>query len=225
MTSFAIDFEWQVDEEGYDWVPGAQCPPEEELSPAAILYAAKGQIPDRIIRRGGKLRTFRPLDEAGGMLHRIFASAAGDRDALLSFVCRYGPLMADGNRECGDDAVFLMSAANSMAEMLAGYAKDPKYYFATYANGLGWSRIDVKLAFNPMTQRPQYRFVPPSLYNALIFEFGQIVTSDAQLRQCEQCGIWFEAGAGTTRRADAKFCSDEHRILFNSLKRTPRKAT
>jgi len=34
---------------------------------------------------------------------------------------------------------------------------------------------------------------------------------------------FFEAGRGTGRRLDAKFCSDEHRIAFNSLKRSREK--
>jgi len=39
-------------------------------------------------------------------------------------------------------------------------------------------------------------------------------------RACAHCGAMFEAGRGAGRRADAKFCSDEHRVAFNSLKRS-----
>jgi hypothetical protein len=60
----------------------------------------------------------------------------------------------------------------------------------------------------------------PSLLNALWFEAGEFLTRDAQVRECMYCGGWFETGPGIGRRADAKFCSDEHRIAFNSLKRS-----
>lgn len=40
-------------------------------------------------------------------------------------------------------------------------------------------------------------------------------------KQCRHCNEWFEAGPGTGRRVDAEFCSDEHRIRFHSLARTP----
>lgn len=39
---------------------------------------------------------------------------------------------------------------------------------------------------------------------------------------CLHCGSYFQAGPGTDRRLDAKFCSDQHRKDFNSLKRTPK---
>ena len=39
-------------------------------------------------------------------------------------------------------------------------------------------------------------------------------------RQCGYCLNWFEAGVGTGRRADARYCSNEHQILFNSRKRS-----
>ena len=58
------------------------------------------------------------------------------------------------------------------------------------------------------------------LLDALWLQLGQALTVSAKIRQCEHCGNWFEAGRGTGRRLDAKFCSDEHRIAFNSLKRS-----
>jgi hypothetical protein len=41
--------------------------------------------------------------------------------------------------------------------------------------------------------------------------------------ECLKCGETFLSGAGTGRRLDAKFCSDAHRIAYNSFKRTEQK--
>jgi hypothetical protein len=37
---------------------------------------------------------------------------------------------------------------------------------------------------------------------------------------CRRCGSLFEVGPGTGRRSDSKYCSDEHRIDYNSHART-----
>jgi hypothetical protein len=222
MTAFAIEFQWAVDEAGYDWVPG---------SPSSI--AANRQIPAQIVPRSGMLRAIHPLEAAGGELHRIFASTVGNPEALLDFICRFGPLTADGNRAHGEDAIIGLAGAETMARWLAAYAGAPEDYRKTlgpednrktYGDGfLGW--VNAYLALNPVTRRPQLRFLPVCLIDAMLLEFGRVVTSDAQLRQCVQCGIWFETGPGTGRRADAKFCSDSHRISYSSLKRTQKGTT
>ncbi len=58
------------------------------------------------------------------------------------------------------------------------------------------------------------------LLAALWVQVGQSIGSGAIIRRCQQCGELFEVGLGTGRRQDAKFCSDKHRIAFNSLKRS-----
>jgi len=62
--------------------------------------------------------------------------------------------------------------------------------------------------------------IPPTLLDAVWLQFGQALASNAQLRQCDHCGKWFEAGIGTGRRADAKFCSSECQIEHKSLQRS-----
>jgi hypothetical protein len=219
---FEIDFEWAVDQAGYDWVSGGPLDPNEEnslIGQLQSLVAGRPLRPDCIVPRGGKLQTVRPFRVPG--LHRYFAANATTPEGLLRFVSQFGPMTADGNRECGEEALIGICAAETMSKLLADYASSPADCFARFGEGgLAWSRIDVRLAFNPITRRPQYIFTPPTLVNALWLELGQAVTSDAQWRQCVHCGGWFEAGPGTGRRADARFCSDEHRIAFNSQKRS-----
>lgn len=169
--------------------------------------------------RGGNLRTYRPFEQVPG-LFRVFSKLATTPEGLLEFVTRFGPMLANGNRQDGEDSLTGLCAAQAMSELLQAYTQDPRTCFLRFGGqGLGWSRIDVYFAFNPVTGRPQFKFRPPSLLNALWLELGEFLARDAQMRECQQCGGWFETGPGTGRRADAKFCSDDHRIAFNSLKR------
>jgi hypothetical protein len=218
----SIDFEWAVDEAGYDWVPGGPAEAGEENSPFGEFMSVLEGSPirlDRIVRRGGKLRTYRPFERVDGLC-RVFAGAAVDPKGLMNFVHRFGPMTEDGNHD-GEDALIGLGHAETMAGWLRQYSQNRRECFSQLAcPGLGWSRLDVALWVNPATGKPQYRFRPPALVNALWFEVAQIMTSDAQLRECAHCGRWFEVGPGTGRRADAKFCHDEHRIAFNSLKRS-----
>jgi hypothetical protein len=224
---FSIDFEWLRDEAGYRYVPAALGNPEpSEMSPLyqaiePIRRAVSGGKPARIVPRGGKLVPYRPFDNDGGKLYRIFASLGSTDEKLLEFVNRFGPLTEDGNQECGEEVLFALSAASVMRDLLSCSPAERAAYFSRFGE-LPWSRIDVTLTFNPMTNKPQFRFKPPMLVNALWLELGQALSSDASIRNCLHCGGWFEAGAGTGRREDAKFCSDGHRIAFHSRKRSKR---
>jgi hypothetical protein len=184
------------------------------------LMQRKGR-PARIVPRGGKLVPYRPLEKDGGKLYRIFASLGSTDEGVFDFVNRFGPLTEEGNRECGEEVLFSLTNAASMRDVLSCPLKERGAYFSRFGdNGLRWSRIDVALAFNRITDRPQFRLMPPTLVNALWIQLGQALCSDASIRNCLHCGEWFEAGPGTGRRADAIFCSDEHRIAYNSRRRS-----
>ena len=46
---------------------------------------------------------------------------------------------------------------------------------------------------------------------------------EVQLRRwCLNCETVFNVGPGSGRRSDAVFCCDEHRIRYNSKKRSPK---
>jgi len=220
---FRIDFETQRCEGGYRYVPAAPGDPKpSEMSSLYQIIAPlmkSGGRPARIVPCGRKLVPYRPFDKLDG-LYRIFAHLGTTEEGLLEFVNRFGPLTKEGNRECGEEVLFAFSHAEAMNDILSCPLKERGAYFAPAGDkGLAWSRIDVALAFNPETRKPQFRLTPPTLVNALWLELGQAISSDASIRNCLHCGAWFEAGPGTGRREDAKFCSDAHRIAFNSRKR------
>ena len=67
----------------------------------------------------------------------------------------------------------------------------------------------------------RFQIMPTDLMQALWFQLGEVLASNIKLSSCLQCGKLFEVGVGSGRRADAKYCSDEHRTLYHSLNRKP----
>jgi hypothetical protein len=230
MNAFSIDFTWWRDEAGYEFVPATPDNADRSVERAVedFLPLSMGGEPsrrDRIVRRGGQLVPYRPFEHAGG-IYGIFATLGKTDKGVLEFFTRFGPLTQAGlDRGCGEDLRFVRATVEAVNELLSFPIRERVSYFSRFGDkGLSWSRIDVALVFNPVTGKPQFRFTPPTLHNALWLEFGQVLSSDATMRNCVHCGAWFEAGPGTGRREDAKFCSDAHRIAFNSRRRSKGRA-
>ena len=76
------------------------------------------------------------------------------------------------------------------------------------------------LDWDPQTEISRWEFCPSTLLDGLWLQLGQAVTRGVHIRVCAHCGNLFETGIGTGRRLDARFCCDEHRIAFNSPKRS-----
>jgi hypothetical protein len=83
--------------------------------------------------------------------------------------------------------------------------------------------MDVRLTLDPDAKTPRLRVTPRCLLDALWVQLGQALSGGGAFRQCQHCGQLFEAGGATGLRADAKFCSKEHKIAFHSLKRSREK--
>jgi len=82
------------------------------------------------------------------------------------------------------------------------------------------SDLEATVVLNSKTQRIEQRVFPQTLLQALWLQFIYAPVGAAKLSECEYCGEQFWAGPGTKRRVDAKFCSHEHQVLFNSEKRS-----
>jgi hypothetical protein len=73
----------------------------------------------------------------------------------------------------------------------------------------------------PDTKRGlQLQVTAETLLSALWWQLGRRLSGDTQIRECRQCGEWFEVGAGTGKRADSQFCSRDHKTRFFSLERS-----
>jgi hypothetical protein len=213
--SIDIDFEWSVDTKGYRLDHG------------------------RIIGNGGPKRRYR-LKEFP-TLYSIFATIPPTPEGLLDFVNKFGRLtldeLQDGKPIAGDNVKKVLPNVGMISEaleILRGHVGNPpkwsggpvEYDLPSGGRVSGGiplrGKLSASLAPDPATGTWQLRLQPPTLLDAIWLQFGQAITSNAELRSCERCGKWFEAGQGSGRRKDAKFCTDECRIEFNSLKRSRR---
>jgi hypothetical protein len=181
----------------------------------------------RVVRNGrtdDKLELCRPLDDSSA-LFRIFATKATTPEGVLNFVHHFGPLRPNGNNE-GELVGDVIQRALMMQNSLKWLSEQPKRRRPRKEIDLNLHisfHLHVSLDWDPATNNPEWQFRPASLLDALWLQFGQAVTRGVHIRSCAHCGDLFETGLGTGRRLDAKFCSDEHRIAFNSLKRSKEK--
>ena len=211
MAQFVIEFDWVRDPKGYRLVEKAEQPR------LRIVRNGKGCRPK-------DFEPNRPLET--DVLFKIFASTVVTPAGALNFVQRFGPLTYEGrDPKAGDPVDVVMSNANHMQQVLksaAGYPAPPNLLPVPFQSGQSVS-LDAMVIWDPATNSPKWELRPKSLLDALWLQLGQALAVGAKIRQCEHCGDWFEAGRGTGRRLDAKFCSDEHRVLYNSLKRSREK--
>ncbi len=179
----------------------------------------------RIVRKGHpreKLELCRPLDPTDS-LFRVFANIGTAPKGLLDFVNRHGPLTLTGNDQ-GDPVGHVAWHARVMQDLLKSVSADRQQTsLAEKFNGAPAVTFDAMVVWDPVAKAAKWELRPRSLLDGLWLQFGQAVTRGANIRTCAHCGAWFETGAGTGRRLDSKFCSDEHRIAFNSLKRSKEK--
>jgi hypothetical protein len=68
----------------------------------------------------------------------------------------------------------------------------------------------------------QVTISPRSLLGGMWWQLLTALFGSKTLSLCRHCQQWFEAGAGTGRRADATFCSQDCKIRHFSLARTKR---
>jgi hypothetical protein len=223
--TLSIDFSWHKDASGYRL--------EKKLLPGDEAPA------DRIMPNGGERLSTRPMEIPD--IYRIFANV-DSAERLLEFVEKFGMLWNfedakqvrlyqdpdEGSKlvkwDNIDDAgmpvgIFLKQAAlfhdalslkTEGSEQLAAFLKSikiPKFG-------------DLSLVPDRVFGA-RFQIRPLNLMDALWLQLGQVLASGIKLSTCLQCGQLFEVGAGSGRRADAKFCSDEHRTLYHSLNRKP----
>jgi hypothetical protein len=61
---------------------------------------------------------------------------------------------------------------------------------------------------------------PEDLISGLRVQLVRMLSGPTAVRNCRDCGTLFQAGPGTSRRADATFCCKEHSVRYHSLQRS-----
>ena len=134
---------------------------------------------------------------------------------VSDFINNYGPFTHAGIAGRGDPVLTIINQAEEMTKRLNLLSAD--------------SRLGAKIPITSLrgflvTDRATggiaLKIVPATLRDALWLQLAQALSDGTRMRKCRHCDEWFRAGAGTDRRADAEFCSDEHRKRSNSLKRS-----
>jgi hypothetical protein len=223
MQTILSDFKWFRHKGGYRIVAKRSLP--------------GGQPPmDRIIANGEDREPYR-VDKID-RLYEQFADV-DTSDKLLGFTKLFGPLTDNGPDFILEDSELMtvggpyegqsvsecLSHANMFRTLmiyrdkgqqhLARYFSSPQYRHFTKLGPLGNVRLE-----SGASGEVHLRIVPHNLLQALQLQLGQVLAGELNFRPCQHCGQWFECGGRTKKRADAKFCSDAHRITFNSLKRS-----
>ena len=193
-----------------------------------------------IVRRGGDLVPVYPL--RGGFAFKAFANVSIDNDLVEFMKCYgfldrvdpYGPSffreksgkycrVKGAPEPCGENVQRHLQSATFFREILQ---VRPRRHLsrevADWIEDLGVDGIgDVQMHFDERgILRPVLK--PTSLMSGLFWQLFNSVRGGAQYRPCDHCGIIFRMGAGSDRRTGAKFCSDEHKVLFHSRRRSIR---
>jgi hypothetical protein len=233
-----VDFRWFRDPFESGWhltkgvpalpVPTGPVDPREEAGTLALAIYTVGvpRQPARIVYRGNGLQPYRPLDHFPRKLFETFSNVASSED-LLTFVKRFGPLTHEGIDGRGDNVEHVLPHARQMKLLIEACRRGRRQDIAVILGPKGVPLADAPIGdvrvepiFDPATGTLKLRFVPKNLLNAIWFKLGEWLGGEPNLADCPHCGKTFERGGATGVRKDARYCSEAHRIAFNSKKRS-----
>lgn len=216
MGNLAITLYWWKDASGYAVV---RKPTTQKIAGSGAFGAWDE---DFIVGKSGRWVPSEPLKDFEGLLYREFVRIDKIDSALL-FVSRFGPLTRDGLSEQGEPAQEVIRQALIMWRYLElGFKRRSLLLDMLSPIGQPLGKIDVSLAPNRRSSKAELRFSPENLLTGIWLQFGQAASGGMKIRSCGHCGSLFEAGPGSGRRLDAKFCCDEHKIAFHNLARAGR---
>jgi hypothetical protein len=206
MTATRVDFTSYVDKGGYEIVPDRT--PKLRPGQTWLDLKLRDIEPARIVGKGG--RKFRRRLDDYPQLFSDFANVKAPEE-LLAFVVEHGPLTQRITGGWESDIV---------PELLR-QAKMMRTRFDDRASGVSIAipLTDVKASLEADNS---IKYRPATLLDALWLQFAQSLSEGAIMRVCrlKRCRKRFPVGGKSGKRLVAEFCCDEHRIEFNSLKRS-----
>ncbi len=211
MARIDIKFAWRV-APGYVIVDSSS--PLWQLPTRGLVLFSVAD--DQIVPRRGRAETKEPI-LLRPTLFLDFAALDGSAESCLAFAKLWGLLGLGAEGSELRQGEFISDWQRCIKDMRAAVA--------AWREGRLSRRTDLPAADLKARLREapgggyMLELAPPSLWSALRLQFSQTAASDKTIRACDHCGTWFEAGQGTTRRADARFCSDICRTRYhNALK-------
>jgi hypothetical protein len=227
MGPMDIEFEWERDTKGYRLV---KAPTDDSRALALSVRFPEGfpMPPDEerdwlIARNGGTLQRYRASDDLD-LIFREFLNTPTNPEGVKEFTDRWGQMVGPYTAV---PVSLPISIIHAMNRFIDGWCEPEKAMRARVlektlgVDGFDLGDLKVRLIFDRRTGSPRTQILVPNLATALYLRMAEVLTSDTVLRRCAHCNVLFTAGSGTDRRLDAKFCSDEHRVLFHRLKNAP----
>lgn len=217
VSMIDINFEWERDPKGNAFTLVARA---ERKSPYSSIL---GDEPahQRVMWRQVSLSKYQPLKQ----FPSLFADFAKLQSStqVLDFVNKFGPLTKEGlDPQKGESADTILESAKQMRSVSETLNRPRPSILnggEPVAQGIA---ITASLVVDRKTKTPKVQLTLRDLRMGIWMQFAFAVSGGVALRTCDECGGLFPAGPGFDRRSDARFCSDEHRIHYNSLKRSAR---
>lgn len=224
-----IGFEWPVPVAGYEFV---ERPPEKvERRPADKVehpgmrtFEGKSAFGAEaggfyLVPKGNEMRRQQPLLVRDN-LYLLFASLDGTPKACAEFATSWGALGLHQAKGGEESVAVWRDAIHEMHSAISFWRKDPALFMPKAPWKVGGT-VDVYLGPVGADGAARLSLRPRSLWTGLWIQFAQAAASGLAIKDCEHCGVWFEAGGrgGTSRRADAKFCSHRCHVAHKTAKR------
>lgn len=206
MTKLFLDFEWPV-ATSYQAIAGRDGEP-------GVTKLTGEQVTDRIEAVGPERFRRRPT-EANDVLYLAFMQMPATLGDCRNFASNWGLLRTektDGVSETLADwrgAIERMKVfVSQLTKIKEGKAGAPGLYSIYEEVGFPVSDVEAVLRPRPSDGQMAIALRPKSLLEAMYLQAAQSKASGRDLKTCQECSGWFEAGADAPRRADAVFCSD-----------------
>ena len=208
MPKMSIDFEWEVNKQGYEFVERPVGAPPKIQTVMSGNYDSDPANRMFLKPRGAATRNGKPL-EAEPQLFLKFSQLDGSAEDCIGFASRYGKLYEETTNESHG---LWQDRIKSMSSWIHSMSDDPVALRGRLAaNDLMIGRLDVKLRAREGKVSTVY--VPTNLITAMYLQLSQWISGDRRVKACENCGVWFEQ-----KRSDKRFCSSNCRVASHNLR-------
>jgi len=213
-----FQFEWSVDQSGYDLGRRRRASDEPELlwiDPKRGRWGSSLEY-EVVERRGGPLRYYRPREKFP-VLWRRFATTCVDSESVLEFVTEFGLLGVDDENPIIDSVPAICATADLLRQT-AGRLDGGDRKAAVRLINSARPKLSGRIVWaDSLEITAEFRPIPLTLRSELLLQACEAITGKHEYRKCRNdgCREWFRIdpgrGAKTKRR---EFCSDRCRAAY-----------
>ncbi len=209
-----FDFEWCVDQRGYEAVSAEELPEGVER-PILENPPKTGWV---LRRKGGPLRRYRPLEEHPGLFRR-FAYLPEEPQAILEFANEFG-ILGVGLTEPTEDldweelSLYWLNHIRGLRVVVDGIDTGNAASMAADFNKYVVPAMTVRIEA-ARGQRFRLHVTPTNLLSAMWFQVAGELTDGIRFKKCKWCPNWFPYGPRTGHKTTKVFCSDRCRKAWN----------